>query len=67
MLLGPQNLLAGNWDYVSGKWPDMAAFAFLPRAAPGTFITSSCMYGYLGFLLQTLHVQFIFKGGNIQL
>lgn len=64
LLVGPQNILAGDRDYVSGKRSDMATLAFLPWAAPRTSTTSSRMYGWLGFLLQTLHVQSISKAGN---
>ncbi|XP_055656935.1 magnesium transporter MRS2 homolog, mitochondrial isoform X2 [Falco peregrinus] len=38
---GPQNILAGDRDYISGKRSDMATFAFLPWAASGTSATSS--------------------------
>lgn len=57
LLVGPQNILAGDGDYVSGKWSDMATLAFLPWAAPRTSTTSSRMYGWLGLLLQGLRVQ----------
>lgn len=62
--VGPEDILAGDRDYVSGKRSDMATLAFLPWAAPRTSTTSSRMYDWLGFLLQTLHVQSVSKAGN---
>lgn len=62
--VGSQNILAGDRDYVSGKWSDMAALAFLPWAAPRTSATSARMYGWLGFLLQALHVRSASEAGN---
>lgn len=62
--VGPQNILAGDRDYVSGKWSDMATLAFLPWAAPRTSTASSRTYGWLGFLLQTLRVRSTSKAGN---
>jgi len=64
LLVGPQNILAGDRDYVSGKRSDMAALAFLPWAAPRTSTTSSRTYGCLGFLCRARHVQFVPEAGN---
>lgn len=63
LLVGPQNILAGDRDYVSWKRSDMATLAFLPWAAPRTSTTSSRTYGWPGFLLQPLRVRPISKAG----
>lgn len=62
--VGPQDILVGDRDYVSGKWSHLAALTFLPWAAPGSSATSSRTYGWLGLLPHTLHVQSIPKADN---
>lgn len=46
LLVGPQGILVGDRDNVSGKWSDLAALTFLPWAAPGSSATSSRTYGW---------------------
>lgn len=62
--VGPQDILVGDRDYVSGKWSDLAALTFLPWAAPGSSATSSRTYGWLGLLPHTLYVHCIPKAEN---
>lgn len=62
--VGPQDILAGDRDYVSGKWSDVAALTFLPWAAPRASATSSRTYGWPGLLPHTLHVQSIPEAEN---
>lgn len=64
LLVGPQDILVGNRDYVSGKWFDLAALTFLPWEAPGSSTTSSRTYGWLGLLPHTLLVHSIPKAEN---